>query len=311
MDNIKLSDLIVIDTPQKALDEVMLILGNMSSVAVPLDSVIAAFTIVVDMFEGRYPGYKACNTEYHDLRHTMDVFLAMARLIHGAYLSEINFSDREIAMGLVSALHHDTGFIQTDNDEDGTGAKYIAEHVLRSMNFFEISGQNLGFDKEAIEACQNMILCTDMSWKIEEISFSDPKHLLLGQMLGAADLMGQMADRSYLEKLLFLYREYKETNFGGYSDELDLLRKTLNFYEYVFDRMQKHLGSTDRFMKKHFVARWNVNHDLYKKSIVNQREYLRKIFAEAQTDPRSQLKRRKKITLSKESYGDTTAPSNS
>jgi len=43
-----------------------------------------AFSDVEKLFKGYYPGFKRCNTNYHDLRHTMLVVLAMARLIHGA-----------------------------------------------------------------------------------------------------------------------------------------------------------------------------------------------------------------------------------
>ena len=32
------------------------------------------------LFEGNYPGYLACDTLYHDMRHTLDMSLAMARL---------------------------------------------------------------------------------------------------------------------------------------------------------------------------------------------------------------------------------------
>ena len=35
------------------------------------------------LYEGRYPGYLACDTLYHDMRHTLDMSLAMARLIDG------------------------------------------------------------------------------------------------------------------------------------------------------------------------------------------------------------------------------------
>src|SRR2546422_8830165 len=35
------------------------------------------------LFEGRFSGYFACDTLYHDIRHSLDVTLAMARLIDG------------------------------------------------------------------------------------------------------------------------------------------------------------------------------------------------------------------------------------
>src|SRR5260370_8456018 len=33
------------------------------------------------LFEGNFPGYLACDTLYHDLRHTLAMTLAVARLI--------------------------------------------------------------------------------------------------------------------------------------------------------------------------------------------------------------------------------------
>src|SRR5947207_14819497 len=35
------------------------------------------------LFEGRFSGYFACDTLYHDIRHSLDVTLAMARVIDG------------------------------------------------------------------------------------------------------------------------------------------------------------------------------------------------------------------------------------
>ena len=42
-----------------------------------------AFGDVRDLFEGNYPGYLRCDTLYHDARHTLDMTLAMARLVEG------------------------------------------------------------------------------------------------------------------------------------------------------------------------------------------------------------------------------------
>jgi hypothetical protein len=47
-------------------------------------SIIArAFSDSANLFRGEYPGYRACDTLYHDMQHTLDVTLAMARLING------------------------------------------------------------------------------------------------------------------------------------------------------------------------------------------------------------------------------------
>jgi len=44
------------------------------------DFLKTVFWDMIDLFAGRYPGYFACDTEYHDLFHTLDVSLAFARL---------------------------------------------------------------------------------------------------------------------------------------------------------------------------------------------------------------------------------------
>ena len=42
-----------------------------------------AFADFQALFEGNYPGYLACDTLYHDMRHTLDMTLALARLVDG------------------------------------------------------------------------------------------------------------------------------------------------------------------------------------------------------------------------------------
>jgi hypothetical protein len=42
-----------------------------------------AFDDIKALFAGRFPGYLPCDTLYHDLRHTLDMTLAMARLLDG------------------------------------------------------------------------------------------------------------------------------------------------------------------------------------------------------------------------------------
>jgi hypothetical protein len=48
-----------------------------------LSPLAQAFDDLDALFAGRFPGYLACDTLYHDLRHTLDMTLAMARLVDG------------------------------------------------------------------------------------------------------------------------------------------------------------------------------------------------------------------------------------
>ena len=65
-----------------------------------------AFRDVEKLFNGQYPGYRACNTDYHDFQHTLHVLLAMARLLHGASVEGTEFTDKEINIGLILSLIH-------------------------------------------------------------------------------------------------------------------------------------------------------------------------------------------------------------
>jgi hypothetical protein len=290
MNDIQLYNLIPMDSSQAVLDEVI---GIYYLISPDFDAapVVSAFNTTISLYKGKYPGYRSCNTGYHDLRHTIDTSLAMARLIHGAVLDGETFTDRHITLGLITALLHDAGYIQEKHDKDGTGSKYTADHVQRSMDFSERHGAELGLSHEEITDGQAIILCTDLAVDISSIVFTSVKVELLGKMLGSADLLAQMADRTYLEKLLLLYPEFKEAGIGDYESEVDLLQKTLGFYDFIAQRLKTTLDATDRFMNSHFRSRWEIKENLYRVAIENQRNYLKQILEIQDSDPCDHLRR--------------------
>jgi len=278
------------DSIEEVFKEALIIL-KMISPNFDIAPVSYVFNRTVGLYRGDHPGYQACNTGFHDLRHTTDTFLAMARLLHGAVLEGKNISERLIVLGLIAAILHDAGYIQEDHDNEGTGAKHTVSHIKRSMDFLDTYGAEYGLTDEEIAAGCNIIRCTDLAVDITKIDFSSDKIELLGKMLGAADLVAQMADRTYLEKLLFLYYEFSEARVGDYNGEVDLLRKTVAFYDFIAQRLEKTLDATDQFLYSHFVARWNIRSNLYQVSIQNQKDYLLKILEKPSSDPRVFLRR--------------------
>jgi hypothetical protein len=288
--NPQLFNVIPINSSKAVLKEVVIILKLISS-DFDIYPVRSVFHAVIDLFNGNWPGYRACNTEYHDLYHTTDTFLATARLIHGAVIDGKTFTNRDIALGLISILLHDVGYIQEEHDTEGTGAKYTTSHVQRSIEFVERHGSELGLADKEIAACGTMILCTDLSVDISDISFSSAEVELLGKIVASADLLAQMADRTYLEKLLFLYYELAEAGIQDFTSELDLLKKTVGFYDYTAQRLETTLGATDKHMSSHFLVRWGIQEDLYHTAIEKQRDYLKKILKIPNSDPRDHLKR--------------------
>jgi len=76
-----------------------------------------------------------------------------------------------------------------------------------------------------------------------------------------------MSDRIYLEKFLFLYREFKEARVGKYRSEIDLLKQTVEFYDLMPKRFENQLIRTNKFVTAHFAARWKVSRNLYNETI--------------------------------------------
>jgi len=276
IDDRELYKLLQIDEPRKVLEEVHHILSLMSSDA-ELAPLNAAFTVITDLYEGRYPGYRSCNTEYHDLRHTTDTFLAMARLLHGAVLDGDDFSLRFIIIGLIAAIFHDAGYIQESGDSEGTGAKFTPTHVQRSMRFFEQYGRETGMSVEEIAAGKDMIYCTDLWVDISEIELSSGIAEQMGKILAVADLWAQMADRVYLEKLLFLYQELKECYPPLFKSHVDLIRKTVEFYGVVDGRLTYIWEKVNRLAALHFKSRYDIAENLYQCSMEKHKEYLKQI----------------------------------
>jgi len=288
--DIKLHDLVEIEEPEAVFEEVAIILKFISP-GFDLKPVRSAFRLILRVYRGNHPLYRHCTTRYHDLRHTTDAFLATARLAHGATLTGENFHERDIVVALVAALFHDTGYIQDKDDTDGTGAKFTLYHVQRSREFMTRHGSAVGLNPEEIADGGVMILCTDITRDLPDSLFSSPKVELLGRLLNAADLMGQMADRVYLEKLLFLYHEYKEGHVGEYDSEVDLIRKTPAFMDYMSQRIVPVADQVHRFMAAHFASRWGIAVNLYQEAIDRQKHYLEKILSNPEVDPRESLNR--------------------
>ncbi len=303
-DKRQLSTLVAMESPEAVHSEVIHILSLINP-SIDAEPVHRVFRFTVDLYEGQLEEYKACNTDYHDLRHITDTYLAMARLLHGAQLSGKDFSERDIVLGLTGALMHDTGMIQESSDNEGTGAKYTQEHVKLSMDFVVKHAEALHLKDKRLTDALHMIQCTDLMADIPGISFSSAKIKLLGKILGTADLIAQMADRTYLEKLLFLYHEFREAEMGNFKNEVDFLQQTLNFFEISAKRFEEILDNTSRYMVPHFNARWGINENLYTISLGNQRNFLEQVLADDDISIYQELKRSKIVQEVRQKFGNT------
>jgi hypothetical protein len=250
-----------------------------------------AFALTEQLYAGSFPGYQACSTGYHDFTHVLEVFSASARLLDGRVLAGPKPSAQAAVDLLVAALLHDSGYILESGDKLGTGAKYTKTHVDRSAAFVVRHAPLFHLDPNRADDVARMILGTDLARKWKDLVFSDETEEDCAAILSAADILGQMGDRVYLEKLLFLYFEFREAGFGGYESAYAILEKTLAFYDGVRQRLDVTLAPTQALARLHFAKRFKVDRDLYRESIQRQMDYLARIVADDTTNFRKKLKR--------------------
>jgi len=245
-----------------------------------------AFSDTKALFGGTYPGYLACDTLYHDLRHTLDVSLAMARLVDGhdrIQAAPDLLGPRRAMLGIIIALLHDSGYLRRASESDvGNGAVFTKMHVSRSSDFLSQYLPKIGLAEEAPTASR-LVHFTGYEYEVEDIEIADAKDRLLGYMVGTADLIAQMSDRVYLEKCRdFLYDEFvwggiaREKLLDGrevvnYRSAEDLIRKTPDYYQHVArKRIDDKLGAVDRFAAAHFDGA-----NLYQTAIAHTMLFLR------------------------------------
>jgi len=209
-----------------------------------------AFRDFQRLFRGELPGYKGCDTLYHDIQHTLDMTLAMARLIGGHERSAKpgeTIGAQRAEVGLIVALFHDSGYILHKDDDVQHGAEYTQTHVSRSARFLEGYLIGIGLGRSAVAAAQ-IVHFSGYEKVADQIKLDDPRDRIVGELLGTADLMAQMADRCYLEKCRD--RLFPEFVLGGlavqedadghtsvrYSSGIDLLRQTPSFFKQVFEK---------------------------------------------------------------------------
>lgn len=250
------------------------------------------FDDVMRLFHGEYPGYCQIKTPYHDLSHTLTVFLCGIRLMHGMQLSGANLTDREITLVMAATLLHDVGYAQVrDGNETGTGAQFTPTHVKRGIEFMRSYVAEHGFPSDFADVLAPMIFCSDPRMPVSRISFPNKRIRLAGQIVGTADLVGQMADRNYLEKLVSLYQEFEEARMGDYKSVHDMLRKTKHFYANIQRKLDNGFGGLYHKLSHHFKETLGTERNFYMEAIRKNMDYLAKITALSESEYLDHLRR--------------------
>lgn len=223
------------------------------------------------LFAGRYPGWQASDSAYHDLTHTLEATVAVARLLDGQIKGRRSPAPgaRQFELAVAGILLHDSGFIKQQGDTPGTGAKYTLTHVARSAEFAGKFLPPLGLSADEVRVVQLAIRCTGVNVDVGQLDFHDERERFIGCALGTGDILGQMAAPDYPQRLPALYREYvegaayaglREGGIADYTSAADLLRKTRPFYEgYVKRMLDTQWSGAHQALEHHFPG----GRDLY------------------------------------------------
>jgi len=255
----------------------------------PHGELASAFDHFEQLFAGNFPGYFGVDTVYHDRQHTLDITLALARMLVG-YERQAAEADQlggeRAVVGLIVALFHDVGYLRRVGEDGASrnGAEFTRTHVSRGARFLTEYLPNTALSSW-IPVASEIVHYTGYEVPFPQIKVHDPRDVKLGHMIGTADMIAQMSDRCYLEKCRD--RLYAEFVLGGvalpmaanggrqvkYASGLDLLRQTPEFVAEVrTKRLDGEFNSAYRYIDVLFGGR-----NPYVEAIDRNVDYLRQI----------------------------------
>ena len=220
------------------------------------------------LYRGSYPGFSACDIGYHDMQHVLDVTLAMARLLDGHDRSEtgaLHLGPELALAGIAAALFHDSGYIRRTRDSrNKNGAAYTRIHVSRSARFLEEYLPQAGM-AHLSGICTRIVHFTGYEIDPQHIEVGNDRERRLGELLGTADLIAQMADVDYVLKCReYLYEEFRAGGLAGehaaqypgvtvFRSPQDLLESTPDFMRNaIVVRLDAQFGGVYRYAAAHF-----------------------------------------------------------
>lgn len=165
------------------------------------------------LFNGRYPGYQAMDTAYHDITHTLQATLCLVELVFLRHEKGVQprITADDFRCALVAVLFHDIGFLKEVGDLEGTGAKYTHLHEQRSCDFARSFLEQRDWADGDIRYVENLISSTGPRVNVNEIRFRSPIERLLGQAVCTGDYIGQISDPRYPDRLEPLFNEFAES----------------------------------------------------------------------------------------------------
>jgi hypothetical protein len=247
----------------------------------------AAMTHAYRAYRGEYPGLLRCDTLYHDLRHSLEAALTMARLLDGyaarhAPRSAAGIDADHALLGILLALFHDIGLLRRDAESDLRGAALTPVHEERGVAFMHAYLPGTALDPLVGES--RLIMATKLIYTMPH-SWTLPERTL-ASLLATADLISQVSDRCYLEKCRdFLFLEFSAFGLAGtpdspYPDSRTLLERTPEFVGgFLHRRLEGEFMGVRRYLRAHAAGA-----DPWNEAIARNLSYLQTLLEENALD---------------------------
>jgi hypothetical protein len=193
---------------------------------------------------------------YHDLGHTICVTMVGQEVLKGKHLREGGVSPHHWLQFMISLLCHDIGYVRgiCKNDRGGrcvidaeqntitlppgaTDAALTPYHVERGKLFVrERFAKNRSIDVD--------VICANIEHTRFPVPVSNERKAESGYpaLLGASDLIGQLADPNYMRKGSALFMEFSETDISaklGYETAAQL---RADYPKFFWSAVSPHIG---------------------------------------------------------------------
>jgi hypothetical protein len=204
------------------------------------------------------------NAPYHNVEHTVLVALTGQEMLQGKHRRDQDVTAGDWFHFILSLLCHDIGYVRgvcqldyvnlglyatgVGNHQVGlaptaTDASLATYHVDRSKQFVQETFQH--YPNIDIAAIQHNIEFTRFPHPLDA---TPPTPQSYAGLARAADLVGQLSDPNYLDKLPDLFSEFVETGFHkvlGYQQAQDLQADYPRFFRQILPGLQAGLDYLD------------------------------------------------------------------
>ena len=214
---------------QESIDSITSIIAHdYGSVSSQIGSVLIDVT---DLYNGQWPDYAPCQVGYHTIQHALDVTLAFARIISGYHIQNPDriIPEHTYSAGIIAALLHDSGYLKDKMDIDGKGGKFSFSHVERSSLLVDKYLTRLSWTPEQTQYVRSIIELSDFTHNPQIPVFPSHEHDMVAKAVATADLIAQIADVDYIQRLHLLYEEFLEAY--EFEGKKNLVNRSIHVYD--------------------------------------------------------------------------------